>query len=373
MVSVVAFYLPQFHPIPENDLWWGNGFTEWTNTRKAKPLFPGHYQPREPDQSRYYSLLDPDVREWQTSLARRYGVDGFCYYHYWFNGKQLLEKPFNAVLESGRPDFPFCLSWANEPWTRTWTGRHREVLMLQDYGSQSDWTRHFEYLSKAFDDKRYLRVEGKPLFVIYRPSHIPRRNEMLAFWRRCAKEHGWEGLHLMHVLNTFEPRPVKGFDGVIELEPMYTISHGMPILWRARRYATALARFATRNSPKFHSRFLDLVDYDLVWSRIRTRNLHRWRLETCPGAFVDWDNSPRRGRNGTIVRGGSPTKFEENLRGQIARASENRSGFVFINAWNEWAESAYLEPDVGYGAGYLEALSRCRNSSPETRPDNSRT
>jgi lipopolysaccharide biosynthesis protein len=356
-VKVVAFYLPQFHPIPENDQWWGPGFTEWTNTRRARPLFPGHYQPREPADGRYYSLLDPAVRRWQAELARSYGVDAFCYYHYWFDGRRLLERPFDEVLRSGEPSLPFCLSWANEPWSRSWTGHRRQILVPQSYGGESDWARHFDYLETAFRDPRYLRIDGKPVFVIYRPSEIPQCDKMLRSWRRTAVTRGLGGLYLLHVLNTFETRALPIFDGVIELEPMYTISHQMPLSWRWRRYALGIARVLTRHMDRFRSRFIDRVSYDRVWEALLSRAASRPGLRTYLGAFVDWDNSPRRGRDGTVFVGSSPEKFGAYFRRQLDRARDvARTELVFVNAWNEWAEGAYLEPDVRYGPAYLRAL-----------------
>ena len=366
-MKVVAFYLPQFHRIPENDRWWGEGFTEWTNTRRAEPLFPGHYQPREPADDRYYSLLDPMVREWQAYLAERSGVDAFCYYHYWFNGRRLLERPFEEVLRSGRPNFPFCLSWANEPWSRSWTGHRRQILVPQEYGNEADWSAHFDYLERAFRDPRYLKVDGKPLFVIYRPSQVPRCGEMVSSWRRAARERGLEGLYLLHVLNTFETRPFPGFDGVIELEPMYTISHRMPALWRWRRYALGVGRVLSRPFHSLRGRFLDRVSYDRVWENILSRGPQPGAIPTFVGAFMDWDNTARRGRDATIFEGSTPEKFRAFFRREIDRARNvTHTDLVFVNAWNEWAEGAYLEPDQRFGDAYLRALHDSQASPPAT-------
>jgi lipopolysaccharide biosynthesis protein len=359
-MKVIAFYLPQFHPIPENDRWWGAGFTEWTKTRGATPLFPGHYEPREPLGDHYYNLLDEKARAWQADLARSYGIYGFCYYHYWFRGHRLLEKPFAEVLRTGQPDFPFCLSWANESWSRVWNGRRWDILMPQDYGEAGDWRRHFEELLPAFEDPRYIRIDGKPLFIIYRPSHIPRCTEMLELWRTLARESGLEGLQLLHVLNTFEPRRVPGFAGTIDLEPMYTISHRMPRLWRWRRYLRAtMLRLTRRRADTPGSPFMDLIDYDETWEKILDRPRRPGPELTIPGAFADWDNTPRRGNRGTVFVGATPEKFERYLTRQLARARQiEGSGYLFVNAWNEWAEGAYLEPDKRFGLEYLEAVRR---------------
>jgi hypothetical protein len=368
-VKVIAFYLPQFHEIPENDRWWGPGFTEWTNTRRSRPLFPGHYQPREPLNDNYYSLLDPAARAWQAELASRYGIDAFCYYHYWFNGRRLLERPFEEVLASGVPEFPFLLSWANEPWSRAWNGRRRDIIAPQTYGTTADWERHFEYLLGAFRDRRYIRVDGKPLFIIYRPSHIRRCQEMLARWRVMATESGLEGLHLIHVLNTFEPRKVPGFDGALELEPTFTLSHRMPLPWVMGRYARAALRLLTPDTPTFLGKFLDRVDYHLIWKQILSRRPGGNGTVTYPGAFPDWDNSPRRSRRGTIFENSSPEAFERYLRAQLDRTARGPgAGLLFVNAWNEWAEGAYLEPDKKHRYAYLEALARARGRTPAPSP-----
>jgi lipopolysaccharide biosynthesis protein len=364
-VKVIAFYLPQFHEIPENDRWWGRGFTEWTNTRRSKPLFPGHYQPREPLGDNYYTLLDPGTQEWQAQLARNYGVDAFCYYHYWFNGQRLLERPFERMLETGKPEFPFCLSWANEPWSRAWNGRRRDIIAPQSYGGEADWNRHFKYLARAFRDPRYVRVGGKPLFIIYRPSHFRRCQQMIEYWRKLAAQQGFEGLYLLHVLNTFERRPVNGFDGVIELEPTYTLSHGMPMGWVARRYALAMARVLTQGFRRYQSKFIDRVDYDQVWRRILERDPGRNRTRTYLGAFPDWDNSPRRQRRGTVFEHSSPASFRTYLESQLARSeARGEDALLFVNAWNEWAEGAYLEPDKKHGYAYLDALRLARGLPP---------
>ncbi|WP_028403412.1 glycosyltransferase WbsX family protein [Ectobacillus panaciterrae] len=340
-MKTIAFYLPQFHQIPENDKWWGEGFTEWTNTRKAMPLFPEHYQPREPYNDFYYDLTRPEVRKWQADIAKQHGIHGFCYYHYWFKGKRLLERPFNEVLKSGQPDFPFCLSWANEPWTRSWDGLEHNVLMPQDYGGKEDWKEHFDYLIQAFQDKRYIRVDDKPLFIIYRPDHIPRCEEMLAYWNVLAKQNGLKGIFFVETLNSFSIPNTKGFDASVEFEPMYTLIHGnCSRLWKA-----------------IHG--YGVIDYDKVWECILNRHPSQRHKKVFPGAFVDWDNTPRKGANGGVFVGSTPEKFYRYLTMQIQRAKfVYKSEFLFINAWNEWAEGAYLEPDKRYNLQYLESVKK---------------
>lgn len=335
--------MPQFHEIPENDRWWGKGFTEWTNTRKAQSLFPGHYQPREPYQDYYYDLTDETTRKWQAETAKEYGIYGFCYYHYWFKGKRLLEKPFNEVLRSKEPDFPFCLSWANEPWTRRWDGWNQDVLMPQDYGNEEDWMEHFDYLLTAFKDERYIRVDDKPLFIIYRAGVIPRCEEMLSYWQNLAKENGLKGIFFAETLNGFPIPKIAGFEASVEFEPHYTWIHGgCPNLWRA----------VDGYKQKFN-----VKDYDQVWSCVLGRTNVRKDKKIFPGAFVDWDNTPRRGNQSLIYIGSSPEKFSNYLSHQIQKAINlYNSEFLFINAWNEWAEGTFLEPDKKYGYQYLEAV-----------------
>ncbi|WML24559.1 glycoside hydrolase family 99-like domain-containing protein [Neobacillus sp. OS1-33] len=356
-MKAIAFYLPQFHRIPENDKWWGEGFTEWTNTRKTKSLFSGHHQPRDPLNNYYYDLSNPEARRWQAELAKKYGIHGFCYYHYWFKGKRLLEKPFNEVLNSGEPDLPFCLSWANEPWTRAWDGGERQVLMPQDYGDEKDWLEHFNYLIHSFKDERYIKVNNKPLFVIYRPASIPRCGEMLKYWNNKAQEHGLSGIHFIEMLTSFEKSNVQEFDAYIEFEPMHTIRHHFPLWFLAVRKIRKEIRSYFSKLRIDKNLFLDnIMTYDLIWKRILNRKLDRL---TYPGAFVGWDNSPRRGQNGLMVKGSTPEKFGYYLEEQIKRSiSSNNQEFLFINAWNEWAEGTYLEPDTKFGYRYLEEVKR---------------
>lgn len=331
-MKLIAFYLPQFHEIPENNLWWGKGFTEWTNTKKAQPLFPGHYQPREPYQDYYYDLTDETARKWQAQIAEKYGIYGFCYYHYWFKGKRLLEKPFNEVLSSGEPNFPFCLSWANEPWTRRWDGSEDDVLMAQDYGEEADWKEHFDYLLTAFKDERYIRVDNKPLFLIYRPGSIQKCEEMLQYWQDLAKQNGLDGIYFVKTISGFQIPVVNGFSASVEFEPLYTVFH--------------------------HLYFQHTMDYDRIWSRIIARTKKEMDDKTYLGAFVDWDNSPRKRNTGLILKGATPEKFTHFLTKQIKNALNRNSEFLFINAWNEWAEGTYLEPDKKYGYQYLEAVKK---------------
>ena len=353
--KVLAFVLPQFHRIAENDLWWGEGFTEWTNVRRAKPLFKGHLQPRVPLLENYYDLCDADVQQQQAVLARSHGIHGFCYYHYWFNGRRLLERPVNLMRERGKPDMPFCLAWANEPWTRTWDGGDQQVLMQQSYGSVEDWTAHFSELLRSFEDPRYIRLNGKPVFLIYRSAGIPECESMFACWRALAQKAGLPGLHLVEMLTAFTRDVRVGlFDAAAEFEPMHTIYHGLS-QWDRRkeklvRYRGKLAKWLLGSVSHAPNSF----DYGRLWRRIVDRPLPPDRY---PGAFVDWDNSPRRGLARSIIfRGFKRGLFSEGFGRQYQKAADAGAAFLFVNAWNEWAEGCYLEPDEARGHFFLESI-----------------
>jgi len=377
---LICFLLPQFHRIPENDRWWGEGFTEWTNTRKARPLFEGHYQPREPHEDYYYDLTDPDARHHQAELAKEYGVYGFCYYHYWFKGKQLLERPLNDVLELGEPDLPFCLCWANEPWTKVWDGGEggKHILMPQDYGGEGDWEEHFNYLLSAFKDERYIKRDGKPVYLIYKAAHVERCDDMLEYWDGLAKENGLNGIYAVQVLTHYKQRPRwQRFDANLEFEPTYTVSRPTDLLRKVyRKLAHKKLRLYIRELQERIGRgleridkapglVLDLHDYDEVWRQMLSRKLPK--SDTFLGAFVDWDNSPRRGVGGFMMVGATPEKFGRYLKQQIARSEDlHKDGFVFINAWNEWAEGAYLEPDKKFGYQYLQAIKGAINQEKDS-------
>lgn len=348
MTKIIAFHLPQFHQIPENDEWWGKGFTEWTNVKKGKPLFNGHRQPRKPLDNYYYDLTDPQTKIWQAELAKEYGIYGFCYYHYWFNGKKLLEKPVEQLLESAKPDLPFCLAWANEPWTRAWDGRKSQVLMPQSYGGENEWKRHFEYLLPFFKDTRYICQEDKPVFILYRTSSIIHCDDMLKFWETLAKEEGLPGIFFIEMLNSFQDKSHSNqTKGIIEFEPLYTLAYDFNLFERFKRKSSALLRKDRLNR----------IDYDKLWQKILSRKLKDFGKKIYPGAFVDWDNSPRRSENALMMMNNSPKKFQSYLSQQLERSQrEYRSDLLFINAWNEWAEGAYLEPDEDNNFAYLGAI-----------------
>lgn len=363
-MNVVAFYLPQFHSIPENDEWWGKGFTEWTNVRKAMPLFEGHNQPRVPLNGNYYNLLDPKTLRWQVDLANKYGVGGFCFYHYWFDGHLLLEKPVEMFLADKSLDLPFCICWANEHWTNQWVSGENKVLIEQRYGGEAEWREHFEYLLPFFKDDRYIRVDGKPLVVLYRPEIVDCLPDMLACWRNLAEENGLGGLVITYQHPSYYVYPEKRedlFDYNIEFQPTLALtmkkSQKHKILRAIKR---RLALFMEKNF-NIDLRFigsgtgLSHISYDEIWNTILS--MEPTRKNSFPGAFVDWDNTPRRGMKGSLYDGVTVEKFRHYFKEQVKRARNvYSSDYLFMFAWNEWAEGGYLEPDESRGYGFLEAI-----------------
>ena len=350
-VRAIAVVLPQFHPIPENDEWWGKGFTEWTNVSKAQPLFPGHYQPQLPADLGFYDLRLPEAREAQASLAKEYGIEGFCYYHYWFNGKRLLNRPLDEILASGKPNMPFMLCWANENWTRRWDGKDEEILIAQEY-SQEDDKRHMRWLCEnVFSDERYIKVEGRPVFVIYRQNLFPDIRKTASLWRKIAtEEFGFEDLYLCTMEsdnNLVEPEKIN-FDASVEFSPHQVISN--------RIYPGKLDKFLTRLKITKPKKFR-VVDFDRAVENSLERVLpdHKLFRSVTPS----WDNTARK-ENGIVAKGSSPEKFCYWLQNIISKfepysAEEN---FVFINALNEWAEGNHIEPCIKYGRAYLEATKK---------------
>ena len=367
--KIIAFHLPQYHEVEENNRWWGKGFTEWTNVRKAKPLFHGHRQPRVPAEARYYDMTEPATREWQADLARRNGIHGFCYYHYWFNGHQLLEKPVDQLIADGTPDFPFCLAWANEPWTRAWDGGERDVLMPQSYGDQADWDRHFAYLLRAFKDPRYICVEGRPIFLIYRTAAIETMADMLARWRALAKDAGLPGLHIVSMLTGYKGDDRASlYDARAEFEPMHTLQYHLSSGHRRkekliRHFAKLRRLFSSGGRP--HK--LGTHDYAALWKHVTRRPL---APGVYPGAFADWDSSPRRGLRALVLRNFDKAAFRAGLAMQLRKARERNAPFLFFNAWNEWAEGTYLEPDTEHQTFFLDTIRELTEAPGDTTTSN---
>jgi hypothetical protein len=362
-MKIIAFYLPQFYAIPENDEWWGEGFTEWENLKKSKPLFEGHYQPRIPQNNNYYNLLDDRVKEWQIKIAKENGIYGFCFYHYWFNSHLLLEKPVEQFLDNKELDMPFCICWANEPWTKAWVSKSDEVLIKQKYGDYKQWKKHFEYLEPFFADKRYIKNEGKPLFVIYRPNQIKCLNEMLDYWQQLADKIGLPGIDFAYQqidLDLEKNSDTSRFSYNIEFQPIYALedlaSESIIIIERLlKRIDNIFFDLFKFKLSDVYMRKVRKYNYDKVWSAILK---HKPINEKCiPGVFVDWDNTPRRGEKGKVFVGTNPEKFQIYLCEAIKRAKNvYHKDLMFLTAWNEWSEGSYLEPDKRYDDAYLKAV-----------------
>lgn len=352
--KVLAFHLPQYHPIPENDEWWGAGFTEWRNVARAIPLFPGHYQPHLPADLGYYDLRLHEVRQQQADLARHFGIDGFCYYHYWFSGKPLLERPVAEILNSGHPDFPFCLCWANENWTRRWDGQDQEVLISQHY-SLADDEAHLLALLPYFHDSRYIRIHNKPLFLVYRASALPDPRATTSLWRQLAQQHGFDGLYLVKVESFPTERSrqpeIDGFDAALDFQPDW--GSLPPPLQPPFRWKLLNKLGLARPHPFRINRVYAYPD-------VVAAMLARPPVPYCrfPCVTPAWDNSARRRHGGaTIFHGSTPEAYGHWLRSVLLdQPSLNNlpEPIVFINAWNEWGEGNHLEPDLQLKHGYLE-------------------
>jgi len=345
---VLAFYLPQFHPIPENDEWWGRGFTEWRNVAKARPLYGRHYQPRIPADLGMYDLRVPETRAAQADLARAYGVEAFCYWHYWFAGRRILERPFNDVLRMKEPNFPFCLAWANQTWTGIWHGLHDKILIEQTYPGREDYIAHFRAVLPAFLDDRYVRVDGKPLFYVYVPKELPNSREFTDLWRELALEAGFNGMYLIAAgPSTWNPRQ-HGFDAAVDTG-IPPVDHWHPVTRPIARIKWEWKNFLGR--PNI-ARFEDVSD-DFV-----TRVGPAAHVTQHASLIPDFDNTPRSGMNGLVLDGSTPQLFREQVRRvmELGLDVPLERRLVFLKSWNEWAESNYMEPDVRYNHAYLEAL-----------------
>jgi lipopolysaccharide biosynthesis protein len=348
-VAALAFYLPQFHPTPENDRWWGPGFTEWHNVVQARPQYRGHQQPMLPADLGFYDLRLADTREAQARLARDAGLMGFCMYHYWFNGRRPLGEVLDRVLTTDSPDFPFSLCWANEPWTRSWTGRTGEVLLEQRYGDD-DHRRHIDWLLKVFQDRRYITVDGRPLLLVYRGTSIPNSRRTTESWRRRAKAAGFPDLYLVRVESfrgeAGDPEAL-GFDAAVEFQPAWDALRPP----RQRPLASRVAhRLGDRLGTPTSVRIFDYGDMaHLMESRPQPA------YTRFPGVTPRWDNTPRRGSTATVFDGATPDRYRRWLMSAAERARQQDPSLLFVNAWNEWAEGAYLEPCRRMGHDYLEA------------------
>lgn len=366
-MRIIAFYLPQFHSFEENDRWWGKGFTEWTNMKSARPLFEGHYQPRIPLNNNYYNLLDNSVMKWQSELAKKYGIYGFCYYHYWFDGKLLMEKPMENMLKNANIKLPFCISWANEDWTQAWVDKSHKVLITQTYGTEKDWKNHYEYLYQFFIDDRYMKEDGKPIFIIYRPELIKDLRKMLELWNSLAIQDGFKGICYIYQFKNFNHLKSKDgdlFQYGIEYQPVFSRKDYKKTLGFVNQYFTNLVASVFKRPTKKEN--IICYDYDKEWNHIL--NTIPRDNKMIPGAFVDWDNTPRHKNRGSVYLNVTPEKFEKYLSAQIKRTREvYHKDMLFLFAWNEWGEGGYLEPDNKYQYRMLEAV---KNALEKNNEDN---
>ena len=366
-MRVIALYLPQYHTFPENDEWWGRGYTEWTAVKSAKPLFKGHVQPVHPRDG-YYDLMNdqPETFMRQAKLARENGIYGFSFYQYYFTGKKLMEGPMEILLGHPEVDIKYCVTWANETWTRTWYGLKENILMKQEYGGEEEWREHFLYNLRFFKDDRYIKVDNKPVFMIYRTFDIKCFPEMKEKWEEWAREEGFDGVFWVGGKTAGEEENRKElFNGYYYFEPGYTLKHGLSVSETLLYNAGTLMRTAGNRFLKLTGSDKRILErripvkwiYDSILSRDYRRNEY-------PGIITEWDNTPRRKHKGLIYTGTSPDKFRETLE-KLEEKLPDKDGFVFLNAWNEWGEGAMIEPTAEKGDGYLRALRevvlKCQN------------
>ena len=360
---LIAFYLPQFYPIPENDEAWGTGFTDWTNVRKARPLFSGHYQPQLPADLGFYDLRVPEIREAQAELARANGIEGFCYWHYWFAGERLLERPFNEVLDSGSPDFPFCLGWANETWNGLWSGGdERLIIKEQTYPGKDEHKLHFDFLLRAFRDRRYIRVDDKPLLLIYRPLKIPDCRAVLDYWRKLAEDAGLPGLYMIATRDYHEREwdaVANGFDAVTVWTLGRVLSEGRSCLFFSRLKKNLKVIRPRRLHHYLEKKYPNLnwvYDYEEIKDLLVCDD--KFEVPYHPMVIPNWDTTARYDRKAIIFHNSTPDAFRIHLRevlGQVENQTPEQR-IVFVKSWNEWAEGNYLEPDRRHGSAYLDAV-----------------
>lgn len=355
---LIAFYLPQYYPTAENDQWWGKGFTEWTNVTQARPVFPGHQQPNLPSDLGFYDLRVPETRQAQADMARDYGIEGFCYWHYWLgDGRRILDRVFNEVLESGNPNFPFCLAWANESWNRSWRGQASQVLIEQTYPGETDHREHFRFLLKAFRDPRYIRVDDKPLFVIYNPHLLPDAKKVIHLWRTMASEAGLPGLFVPGICEDGLPLDLYGLDARIPPQPWSFMQ--LNASGRANRVRPP---FVVRVTNKLWGYIRSKIGLPNIYSYRSKANLY-CRLPTCdsktiPCVLPNWDYTPRsrRSARSVVFPDATPEQYRRVLHKAIADVSGRPTSqrLVFLKSWNEWAEGNHLEPGKRFGHDFLK-------------------
>ncbi len=356
-MKAITLYLPQYHSVKENNEWWGDGYTDWKAMEKARPLYDGHKQPKMPMNHNMYDLEKKKTMQWQSELMKKYGIYGMAIYHYWFkDGRQILERPVENLLKWTDVDMPFCLYWANESWVRSWSAigdsnvwaanfeqniAHDEndngVLLEQDYGNELDWEKHYDYFEQFFNDDRYIKINGKPVIMIYKPNKIACIKDMVKLWRECAEKSGWDGIYLIGAYCNDECREI--FDMQLLQEPGTTIDRSFPEMY----------------TDKNRMEVAKYLPYDLVWKHLLEYKAENGK--TFFGGFSNYDDTPRRKNAGIVIYNGTAEKFKVYLTELYAKNAAAGNEYVFINAWNEWGEGMYLEPDEEEKFGYLEAIS----------------
>ncbi|MDL2297789.1 glycoside hydrolase family 99-like domain-containing protein [Synergistaceae bacterium OttesenSCG-928-D05] len=365
-MKILALYLPQFHEIEENNLWWGDGYTEWSAVRRAKPLFKNHVQPKIPLNNNYYDLSEISAKtwRWQSELAMGNGLYGFCVYHYWFKGKMLLEKPLDILLNNPSIDTRYCINWANETWTRTWYDLEKEVLMEQEYGSMTDWYNHYVFLSKYFKDPRYIKINNMPVFHIYRIHDIQCIESMLKLWNKCAREDGFNGIYLVASRHAQSAEIIESpyVNAYYNFEPGFSLKHNITFS-EASKYTLRILSKKFANTLFEKKQVERYIDLDLIYNRIKKECVVNKNMEIkiFNGVFPRWDNTPRRGYKGSVYLGEDPLKFETLLR--FINMNTEADDFVYLNAWNEWGEGCYIEPDEEYGYQFLKAIQRVQSGN----------
>lgn len=359
--KVIAFYLPQYHPTPDNDKWWGKGFTEWTNVGKAKPLFKGHYQPKVPADLGYYDLRLPEVREAQAELAKEAGIYGFCYYHYWFgNGKEELELPFNEVLRLGKPDFPFMLCWANESWhKKLWNkdgkGTSKEMLIEQTYPGEQDIIDHFYRLLPAFKDRRYIRIGGKPLFMIYKPMEFLNLEGFTKLWNDLALKNGLTGIYFIAQIQSSAEYNLSNSQMLKRLQQQGIQGLNVVRLYDAYGNRNIVNRVMSVIYRKFFNEPL-VYNYRKLVHKFTTKDDYIDKIY--PTLIPNWDHTPRSGWKGVVLRNSTPKLFEINIQNALraVKHKNDNDKLIFLKSWNEWGEGNYMEPDLKFGKGFIRAL-----------------
>lgn len=343
-VEVIASYLPQFFPITENNKWHSEGFTEWTNVAKAKRYFPSHYQPKIPGKLSFYDLRLPETRVEQAKMAKEYGITSFCYWHYWFgNGKRILERQFNEVLESGTPDFPFCLGWANESWYGIDHGVKNRLLIEQTYPSIEDSIEHFHLCIRAFKDKRYTKIDGKPVFMVYKPMQLHNAKEFIRLWRDLAKENGLPGIYFIGQTTM----------GDLEIDQILDFGFDSVNTVRLRDISLPLLNKLYRGVLRFFQ-LPYIFSYKNVYKYFTTES--ELNEKVIPTIIPNWDHTPRTGNRGLVLHNCDPSYFRKHVRNALECVKKKDTKVVFIKSWNEWGEGNYMEPDAKYGYGYLEVF-----------------